>query len=69
MTAKRKLLTIDLKALKDNYFKDWSNIFYDIARKNKSSENILCLDNFQIFSPSGLFTLIVFFAQKFSILI
>lgn len=46
---KRKLLMIDLKELKDNYSKNWSNTFYDIVSKNKGSEDILCLDNFQMF--------------------
>lgn len=50
---KRKLMAIDLKALKDNYSKDWSNTFYDIISKNESSEDILCLDNFQMFFDKG----------------
>ncbi len=50
---KRKLIMIDLKVLRDNYSKNWSNTFYDIIRKNESSEDILCLDNFQIFFDKG----------------
>lgn len=46
---KRKLMVIDLKMLKDNHSKNWSNIFYETVSDNKNSENILCLDNFQIF--------------------